>query len=304
MLSILSRYKKMPSMSTFWYPRVSTTLLCVPVLLLGCQCWLISISEDELSGDPSYSDTFTAGDTELAALSRALDDLYQRRRSPGALLPAQAFGPTSWHEHFGVDVGDVPSFPLAINEILSGPCPFWRGRQVRDTHVLVLVPSTVNGAPFTLDKLGELIRPRFPANEADYRYYGSTTKAQLGSVSPLAPCWVLLTRDVIPDSRSKSYEEQKKLLADCVSETGLDYCLPSALVASTAVLAHYVRSGERLFSDAPPTYTRCQDLVASPWFLGGTCYPAVVGGFASAGLDVTYDSVDNVHGVSACREFF
>ena len=253
---------------------MAPTLLCALLLSQGCQSRLTTRSGDSASSGTSSSE------------------------------PALAFGPEAWRTHFGVDVGGgIPSLPSDIDQILDSPCPFWSDKQVRDTHVLVLVPSEVDGEPYTLTKLGELSRPGYPKNSAGYGHYDSDVKAQLGSVSTQAPCWVLLTRDIIPGSRNTSYEDQKKLLVVArASKTSRNYGFPSALEASTAILAHYVRSSERLFSKGSVTYTRCQDLVE--WGRGR--YPAVVGGFGSTGLHVDYDfyDVSNYCGVSGCRKFF
>ena len=292
-------------MSAFRYPRVATMLLCVPLLSLGCQLRFHVLSEDEVAIDSSSADALATAHPELASLSRVRADLGQQHR-PGSLLPSQAFGPEAWREHLGVQgVGNVPSLPSDIDQILDRSCTFWPGKKVRDTHVLVLVPSEVDGVPYTLDKLGELIQPHFPYNGEGYGYYDSDTKTQLGSVSPPAPCWVLLTRDVIPGTRGRGYESQQNLLVAHASRTGLDYCLPSTLEASTAILAHYARSSERLFSDAPWTYTRCQDLMQ--WSSGR--YPAAVGGFDSSGLYLNdcichYHHAPSLSGVSGCRKFF
>ncbi|MCB1075385.1 MAG: hypothetical protein KDK59_07605, partial [Simkania sp.] len=68
-----------------------------------------------------------------------------------------AFGKAKWEKFFG-DTGIEPPLPLNINEILNSPCPFWSGKKVRETHVLILVPRTVSGNPFCLDTLCELIK--------------------------------------------------------------------------------------------------------------------------------------------------
>ncbi len=64
-----------------------------------------------------------------------------------------------------------------IEAILQQPCDFQLAsetsrRPVKDNHLLVLMPATVDGAPFTLNKLGELAKQRFPDNEVGYRMLG------------------------------------------------------------------------------------------------------------------------------------
>jgi hypothetical protein len=221
------------------------------------------------------------------------------------VLPAMAIGPKEWSQYFG-EVGAAPPLPANIDAILNGPCPFWPDKRVKDTHLLVLVPARVNGIPFTLDLLGELIKsPQGSGSKTKYRCYGSDVQEELGAQSPGSSYWVLMTRDVLPGSRSKTYDAQKALVAEYASRLGLPYDpyeMPHTLAAATAILLHHARTGERLCTDAPWTYTRCQEKVL------GNESPVVVGGFSSGGLRVDY-YYDDVHyyahdyGVSCLRKF-
>ena len=70
------------------------------------------------------------------------------------------------------------------------------------------------------------------------------------------------------------------------------------LEVATAILSHYVRSGERLYPDDPWTWTRFQAMEDNK------C-PVVVGGFSSRGLDVSDDYVAYYggHGVAGLRRY-
>jgi hypothetical protein len=210
-------------------------------------------------------------------------------------IPAMAIGPKEWKQYFG-EVSTAPPLPANIDEILSSPCPFWGGKLVKDTHLLVLVPATVNRRLFTLDLLGELIRsPQRGGRKAKFEIYGNEVRRELGVQSPRSSYWVLMTRDVLPGSRDKTYDAQKAFVAEHAH-----YDVPYALEAATAILLHYARTGERLYTDAPWTYTRCQEKVL------GNEYPVVVGGFSSVGLDVcSYGSIDHgsYDGMSCLRKF-
>lgn len=75
-------------------------------------------------------------------------------------FPRIAFGKVEWEKYFG-DVGVEPPLPENINEILKSQCVYWPDKRVEDTHLLVLIPKTVDGNALTLNSLGELIqRPR------------------------------------------------------------------------------------------------------------------------------------------------
>jgi hypothetical protein len=223
-----------------------------------------------------------------------------RHYRPSALL--HSFGAEDWRQYLGV-VEEAPPLPVHIVDTLNSACPFWLGKQVKDTHLLVLIPAIVNGEPFSLNLLGALIqRPQGGGYSIEYSYYGSAVRKQFGAQSPVRSYWVLMTRDVLEGSRRKDYASQQNLVAAHAKRTGLPYELPGALEAATAVLSHYVRSGERLYADAPWTYTRCQDLVV--WY--GGYYPADVGGFSSGGLHVDHgDNVDVGHcyGVAGLCKF-
>ena len=210
-----------------------------------------------------------------------------------------AIGPKEWTQYFG-EVGTAPSLPADIDAILASPCPFWPGKQVKDTHLLVLVPATVDGRDFTLDLLEELIKsPQGGGKKTEYRYYDSAVQEELGAKSPGSSYWVLMTRDVLPGSRDKTYDAQKALVAEHVSRLDLPYEVPDALSAATAILLHHARTGERLYTNDPGTYTRCQERVLR------NKYPVVVGGFPSKGIDVSHNSSSlcDCGGVSCLRKF-
>ena len=215
-------------------------------------------------------------------------------------LSTQAFGAREWSQYFG-DVGAEPPLPSDISTTLSSVCPFWPDRAVKDTHLLVLIPSKVSGKRYNLNLLGKLIkRPKGGGHATKYSYYGSDTRKQFGAQSPTRSYWVLMTRDVLEGSRGRTYTAQKSLVAGHTSRTGFPYELPGALEAATAILSHYVRSGERLYTDDPLTWTRCQELEDNK-------YPVAVGGFSSVGLvafnDYSYFADYDNRGVAGLRKF-
>ena len=218
--------------------------------------------------------------------------------SPATLNPVlDKLDKTVWEQYFD-PVGEEPRLPDGIEAILNSPCPFWGGRQVKDTHLLALIPSHVGGQPLTLDYLRELIKfPQRGGYGTKYEFYGDVIREAIGNQSPGKSYWVLMTRDVLDESRSKSYEAQCKLVLDHANRTGLAYEVPGALEAAVVMLLHHARSGERLYSDNPWTYTRCRDK-------GTNDYPVVVGGFSSGGLSVISDVYDISHfGVAGLRKF-
>jgi len=185
------------------------------------------------------------------------------------------FGKAKWEKYFG-DVGVEPPLPKDIIEVLKSPCPYWIGKRVEETHMLVLIPQTVNGRPLTLNTLQELIQsPQGGGQATKYQYYYDVAQKELGDQSVPKSYWALITKDVLPNSRNKTYSEQQALIKG-------PYAVPGALEIATGILMHHVQAGERLYSDSPQTYTRCQEKLSNG-------YRVVVGSFGSSGLLVYHD---------------
>ena len=209
-----------------------------------------------------------------------------------------------WEQYFG-SVGEEPALPDDLEAIMDSDCPFWSGSKVRDTHLLALIPEQVAGRPLTLDYLRDLItRPQGEGLGTEYLSYWHAAREAVGSQSPNSSYWVLMTRDVLPGSRRKSYAAQCALVEGYSKRTGLAYEVPGALEAAVVMLLHHVRSGEYLYSESPTTRTRCWDKTTKG-------YPVVVGDFSSGGLSisedilsiVSYSNISSKNGVAGLRKF-
>ena len=174
------------------------------------------------------------------------------------LVPESAFGKAQWEKCIG-DVGIEPKLPDGIHKILGSPCPILRGKKVKDTHMLMLIPSSVNGVTLTLDVLGELVR--FPKEGLPTRFDYGTPGARTGHFSTpvLASHWVLMTKDVLPGSRSKSFLAQQAQVAQLAVEASPPYQVPNLLDVVTVMFMRYVSSGECLLGRDQWAYTRCQE---------------------------------------------
>jgi hypothetical protein len=283
------QFKGIDNMHYPQYQRFIAVLLLFGLLLQSCRSGFHAVMEE--SNPPMRHDIGDHGQDSITSVP-SMAIVPDSRIS----VPSMAIGPKEWKQYLG-EVGAAPPLPANINEILNSSCPFWPGKQVKDTHLLVLVPATVDGRPFTLDLLGELIKdPQGGFRKAEFEIYGNEVRRELGAQSPGSSYWVLMTRDVLPGSRGKTYDAQKALVAAHVH-----YDIPYVLEAATAILLHHARIGERLYTDDPWTYTRCQEKVL------GNKYPVVVGGFSSGGFLVLnyyfYSVYSSSFGVSCLRKF-
>jgi conjugal transfer/entry exclusion protein len=203
------------------------------------------------------------------------------------IVSGAMFGKEEWARYLG-DIGVEPPLPSDIDAILHSACPFWPDSEVKDTHLLVLIPATVHDRPFTLDLLEYLAEnPRSGGHPAKCCYESDAVKREFGSLSySCNSYWVLVTDSVLPDSQCRTIEEQEALVADYSRKTGLNYEIPSPLEAATVILSHYVRSGERICPDYPRVCTRCAGKVDH-------IYPVYMGLFSLEGLNIGIDDSDS-----------
>jgi hypothetical protein len=260
------------------------------------------VSQPTTHSNSSFN-TYHSAPDEALALTLVQLKMYSAstlKQKPDELV----FGKQAWEYYFD-EIGLEPALPLNINTILDTSCPFWHGKKIRDTHLLILIPAKVHGKPFSLNLLGMLIQhPQNNGYRAQYRHYDRHIRQKIGGYAPRQSYWLLMTRDILPDSSDKCYQEQKKLVDNYANSTSLPYRLPNALEAATTILMHHARKGEYLFSNAPRTYTRCKERIG---YADNKCLPTTVGGSYFAGLDVDYDfhfSCSDDLGAACCLRLY
>ena len=190
-------------------------------------------------------------------------------------------GAAQWEKAFGVDVGVVPPIPTSITKaLLNSPCPIEPGKLIKDTHVLMLVPKTVNGEPYSALKLDELCSTKKGSgNELIYYGYDSWKGQSWASLAQIASEWVLIPKrdpdpaKVAPD---KHFRDKNIAAQDVVHKHYSDYREGKVLELMTMALLYDLTHKERLLSD----YVRCEEANASG---GRVC----VGNFHANGLRVS-----------------
>ncbi|MCP5509083.1 MAG: F-box protein [Chlamydiales bacterium] len=207
-----------------------------------------------------------------------------------------AFGKAKWKKYFG-DVGDEPPLPSDIDQILNGPCPIWDAKKVRETHMLTLIPSHVNGEQLTLESIGELVKsPKGEGFATEYYLYNNPHGNEKAHVNQNT--WVLMTRNVLPDSREKSYNVQRQLVAKLAQKSGQPYEVPRLIEAVTSIFMEYIKTGARLYGKDPWEFTRCQEMTQDD-----ITWPMDAGGFAAGGLEIGSHWDNGSYGVGGARKF-
>ena len=167
-----------------------------------------------------------------------------------------AFGPVAWTKYFG-NIGNAPALPKDIMEQLSQPCLIWPGKTVRETHVLVLIPSRVNGTQLTIESWGHLVENPLEGHDSKYRY---KPVAHIGACAD-HNYWVLMSKCVLPGSRRKPYSVQVTQVEALAKASGYRYRVPKFIEATICLFTHHVKTGKLLFSAEPKaTFTRCLEV--------------------------------------------
>lgn len=206
-----------------------------------------------------------------------------------------AFGKEKWAKYFG-DIGKVPPLPENICEVLSSPCPSFDEKTIAASHMLVLIPEKINGIPLTLNSLRELVKTPMEGYKTDFSYISTRIIDELGNKSIENSYWVLMTRNLLEESKGKSYEVQNAMIFDLICKAKASYRVPKVLEAAICIFTKYVSTGKLLFSSDPLTYTRCQEKYEP--------FQAAIGGFGSKGPDLSYIYLErNKHGIAVLREF-
>lgn len=198
------------------------------------------------------------------------------------------FGSGEWSLLLG-DVGKEPSLPSYISNMLKTPCPYHFGKSIKDTHMLVLIPKTIDGMPFTLKKLNYLVKNSLIGFGMRSNCY-EIDSSQVENKPVRESYWILITKDVIPKSRNKTYSDQQSVL-----ENG--YTTPTVLELATAIITHYAQNRFHTLSIGN---SRCQEKLSEGQRM-------IIGLHESSGIRL-FSSHDNNRnpsiGVMGVRRFY
>lgn len=171
-----------------------------------------------------------------------------------AILGKNFFGIEDWSAFYGVNFSGkqlraVAEFPWG-EDILNAPCPFSKGKLIRETHAAYLGLDRYMGKPLTIMKWQEVHpitgQPRFYSYPQDCWYKDE----KFANQPTCAFRWYLMPLQIVTDSESKTYQDQVAMLP-------AEYEVPFAVEEVTKDLLYYRKNGVFL---NPSRYGRCQDV--------------------------------------------
>jgi hypothetical protein len=243
------------------------------------------IGQDSIQGLEGALSDLTAK-TEGYELLRAEQEAQMR-----VLLGRNFLGTQEWKRGLQVEVGRPLPIPEYITaELLDSECLLHPGSKVKETHVLLLMPTLVDGKPYSGLRLSELCRGRRGSGARvidDSSDDATQWKGQeWAQESPERMEWILIpTSDPTPRNslaferkfRGKKFVDQIELYKAHYQQA---YREAKPLELITATTLHYLVNGEpRMLASS---WLRCTE----PHSLKGF---VEVGRFIDFGLRITVD---------------
>jgi hypothetical protein len=239
---------------------------------------------------------------ELKLRTANYDKLLEEMQAPmRAMLGRNFLGTEEWRRGFGVHVGAPPPMPEYITaDLLNSDCKLHPGKRIKDTHILVLMPKTVDGDPYSPLKLDELCAARKGSGDRlifhGERGVCNEELADLWKSTPWANAaeleskWILIPKmdpDQLDVSRNRHFREKNSKGQEKVYQARYsdDYRPARVLEVMTAALLSDVLYGEpRMLEESYGWYGHSNVLRCVERNLGGD--RITVGDFGPSGLRV------------------
>lgn len=214
-------------------------------------------------------------------------------KTPPAMTSPQsfmAFGKDKWEKYVG-DIGVEPPLPANIESILQSPCPYWRGKKIGETHLLVLIPSKLGTEKTTLSNFVKIVasfRKDFFLKKPEFLRYDKIPEKTIKS-----SYWALITKDVVPGTLDKHFKWQKEILV----KGSKKHKVPRVLEAAIAITMYSIDNPTSIFN---ATFTLCKEEMK---ITSKTKHHFAVGNFNSMSLQLGYaGSSDKNVGLAALQK--
>lgn len=157
-------------------------------------------------------------EVEKLGLTKNKPKSPERKRETGVsieqakeILGEDALGPEAVEATFGFSPEDIPQIPFSMEELE-------RAKELNQ-FLELRVDKTADGKPLDMNKMHELLQPEFTRNnqgkilnsygQADSWYKNEDFLKDVPRAS-----WVLVSKDVIPNSLSKNFLQQTEVIAN------------------------------------------------------------------------------------------
>ena len=174
-------------------------------------------------------------------------------------LPSYVFGKKEWTKYVG-DIGEEPTLAKrATLKLLNTTCPFRRGEKTKDTHLLVLIPSHIDGSRLSLNRWIEIVNAPKKHNSHTYtitKPRNFRTFDHFFEKEAPSSHWVLMAKKTTTYCEGQHISEAILRLNKSANTT---YQLPSALDAAIILWMNCFASQGEIFRGVSSSGTACQE---------------------------------------------
>lgn len=180
---------------------------------------------------------------------------------------ANFFGAPEWSKYLGVrftnrELGKIVEFPWS-EQILNSPCPFFKGKLVRETHFAYLGLTTLGDTHFpwgTLKSEPLTIKEwesHLSGVEIDCSYKLFRVGEHIYRDETCGFRWHLMPKRGVPNSEDRNLQDQQKMLPS-------QYEIPRAIEEATKHILYYKKNKEYinvLKNEYDSIAVRCRNIV-------------------------------------------
>lgn len=156
-------------------------------------------------------------EVEKLGLTKTKPKSPERKRETGIsiekakeILGEDILGSEAIEATFGFSPKDIPPIPFSVEELE-------RAKELNQ-FLELRIDKTADGQPLSMEKMHELLQPEFTANNKgkilnSYGKADSWYKSEAFLKDTPRVSWVLVSKDVIPNSLSKNFLQQTEVIA-------------------------------------------------------------------------------------------
>ena len=160
---------------------------------------------------------------------------------------------TNWYKaisYLELPIKQVPLLPTNIAGILESDCPIYGAPfKIQDTFILSLIHKDFKNGTELEEQILQPYAEKIGQKEHPFKLkFGMNYRKHL-STSYDETYFLLITKDVIPNSRQKNWDEQVSDLKKLRENTGVNFRISTFSEAYASIITHKIVTGESLYND-------------------------------------------------------
>ena len=153
-------------------------------------------------------DLYGIGSTE----TRLSGELAEQIEAAKEILGADVFGPDAVREAYGTDIDltEIPAINFSIEELEKA--------KEMGQMLILRAGQRTDGKPLTMQGIGELLEDKVKGDGKVYYDTDWYKEEGFFTNEPIETRWALVSKELVPDSVSKNYLEQTRMLIDQLTQ--------------------------------------------------------------------------------------